>query len=130
MNTLRLDHNYCYFLIFSNNVHLNNKNSWISLRIQIKRFIYKFLITTHLNNLINQKITNILWNARASYTLYTIKKDVSFLSPSMNLPSVATSVPPVLKSVASLVVGRTFSFMHLLHLSSHCGHNLIRLPLH
>ena len=29
-------------------------------------FINKFFINTHFDNLINQKIMNILWNARAS----------------------------------------------------------------
>lgn len=66
MNTLRLDPNFCYFWIFSNNVHLNNWNSYILLRISIKGILNEFFIDTRLNNLINQKITNILWNARAS----------------------------------------------------------------
>ena len=48
-------------------MHLNNLNSYILLIVSIKRFINEFFINTHLNNLINQKIMNILWNARASF---------------------------------------------------------------
>jgi len=74
MNTLRLYPIFCHFWIFSNNMHLNNCNSYNLLIISIKGFVNEFFINTRLKYLINQKITNILWNDRASSKLFTEKK--------------------------------------------------------
>ena len=81
-------------------MHLNNYNSQILLRISIKRFMNKFFINTHLKNLINQKIMNILWNARVSYTL-DLSIQITSVSSSLHvfliivLPGMEYLLPPI-----------------------------------
>ena len=62
-------------------MHLNNCNSYNLLKISIKGFVNEFFINTHLKYLLNQKITNILWNARASITFIVMFNQWSVYPP-------------------------------------------------